>query len=209
MPLILLLIREKMIDVVATLIKYGYFAMDLPPQSNKPILVACNECGKEREASKNHYHPLCNLCAQKGKTVIEETKALISKALQGNTNALGYTHTDEQNARQSAAMKGEKHPNYGKRGEKSPNYKGGKKISKAKDNAKRKRDLDYTILLPFIEGEVGHHVTNEYVIGIPKEVHKKLSGCERKSHRAKVLKWLKANDKKKYEIVLSIFEEKL
>jgi hypothetical protein len=57
--------------------------------------------------------------------------------------------------------------------------------------------------MPLAEGEVGHHVTNEYVIGIPADVHNSIGG-RRKKHRMLVLQWLKANDKKKYKLVLSM-----
>lgn len=74
----------------------------------------------------------------------------------------------------------------------------------AKTKAKRKRDLGYMLLMPIKECEVGHHVTNEYVIGIPEEVHRLLSGHKRRKHRTLVLQWLKVNDKKKYKIVLCL-----
>ena len=54
------------------------------------------------------------------------------------------------------------------------------------------------------QGEVGHHVSNEHVIGIPKEVHLSFSGHKRRKHRTLVLNWLKMHDKKKYKIVLCI-----
>lgn len=73
--------------------------------------------------------------------------------------------------------------------------------------AKRKRDLGYTHIFPVEEGDVGHHFTNECVGGIPAEVHQKLTGGSRKHHRTKVLQWLKANDKKKYKIVLCVLAE--
>jgi hypothetical protein len=87
------------------------------------------------------------------------------------------------------------------RGERHPNYKGGKKIVLNRAAAKRKRDLGYTLLMPLKDGEAGHHVTNEYVIGVPAGVHNGIGGSRRK-HRTRVLQWLKANDKKKYKIVL-------
>lgn len=82
--------------------------------------------------------------------------------------------------------------------------KGGKKVAQARSAAKRKQLLSYTLLLPLREGEVGHHVTNEYVIGIPKDVHEKRCGGGREKHRTKVLLWLKDNDIKKYKSVLCV-----
>jgi hypothetical protein len=126
----------------------------------------------------------------------------------------------------SAALKGEKHPNFGKRGKVASNYIDGlrtedpkeymrlyhKKYLKTingknailKNNAKRRRELGYTLLFSLAPGEVGHHVTNEYVIGIPEDVHVKLSGHSRKKHRRLALLWLKMHDKKKYKLVLCV-----
>lgn len=206
---------------------FGYKVWELKPHSHKLILVACDECGLVRKTSKNNYHPLCNSCAQKGKHLSEDHKAKISASLESNTCALGHTLTEEQKAKQSATMKGktnalgskrteeqkahlstankgENNPNYGKRGEDASNYKGGKKAAVGRYNAKRKRQLGFILLVPLKEGEEGHHVTDEYVIGIPAEVHKRFSGYSRRKHRALVLQWLKVNDKKKYKIVLCI-----
>jgi hypothetical protein len=58
------------------------------------------------------------------------------------------------------------------------------------------------------EGDVWHHVTNEYVIGIPEEIHQQLGG-NRKKHRALILKWLKISDRKKFEIILRILVTRL
>lgn len=86
----------------------------------------------------------------------------------------------------------------------STNYKGGKKLAGKRQNAKR-RHLGFILLTPLKEGEVSHHVTNIYVIGIPKEAHEKCNG-NREGHRRKVLKWLKFNDRRKYSLVIAIFK---
>lgn len=199
----------------ATLEAFEYEVWELSFESEKPILAACELCGDFKVTSKHDYHYLClscslidNKCAfgkkrtkevreklsnmHKGKTASEGTKACMSKAHTGIRNSM-----------------------FGKMGEKNPNYKGGAKersrryrktekgkINIRKRSIKRRRHLEYTLLLPLAEGEVGHHITNEYVIGIPEEVHKKLSGFNRKKHRTKVLQWLKANDTRKYNLVL-------
>lgn len=191
-----------MIDVVATLIKYGYLSIEMLPQSAKPILAACDKCGKMRTTSKNNYHSLCRSCVRKGekhplygKELTKEHKVNISTANKGRT------FTEE-----AKALMSKNHADF--KGEKNGRWVGGKKISKARINAKRQRELGYTLLLPLKDGEEGHHVTDEYVIGIPKEVHNSIGG-RREKHRIRVLKWLKVNDVKKYEIVLSVLEEKL
>jgi hypothetical protein len=178
---------------------FGYYPKDLKSQSNKHILAACDDCGKVRLTTKNGYRSLCPSCAMKGNmrnsgnTATDKTKAKLSAALKGNTNCLGNTATDKTKALMSIAQKGNKNA-----------FRGGKKVVNARKRAKRKRDLGYTLLMPFKKGEDGHHVTNEYVIGVPTEVHRSFNYNSRKKHRTRVLQWLKDNDKKKYKIVLCV-----
>jgi hypothetical protein len=56
--------------------------------------------------------------------------------------------------------------------------------------------------MPLTDGEVGHHVTNEYVIGIPADVHNSIGG-RRQKHRVLVLEWLRSNNKTKYVLAVS------
>jgi hypothetical protein len=81
---------------------FGYYPLKLKPQSEKPILAACDECGITRETSKHQYHALCNSCAKKGRIFTEEHKANISASEKGKKL------TEETKARISAARKGEK-----------------------------------------------------------------------------------------------------
>jgi hypothetical protein len=111
-----------MILEAGTLIEYGYLAMDLPPQSYKPILAACEDCGKVRETKKALYRALC-----------------ISCALKGHKHALGSKRSDKEKREHSDAMKGAKNPFYGKQhteetktvlsvansGENGPTWRGG------------------------------------------------------------------------------------
>jgi hypothetical protein len=124
--------------------------------------------------------------AHKGKILTEEHKRKISEAKKGKTC------TEETKAKISAATSGEK----------NHKYNGEKKVVAARGRSKRKRDLGYTLLMPLKEGEVGHHVTNEHVIGIPKRAHEKLVN-RRQKHRTLILQWLKTHDKKKYYLVSS------
>ena len=50
----------------ATFEAFGYHSCDLKPHSQKPVLAACDECGKVREIGKNGYHVLCRSCVKKG-----------------------------------------------------------------------------------------------------------------------------------------------
>lgn len=83
-------------------------------------------------------------------------------------------------------------------------YRCGKKINNAKKHAK-KRHLGFSLLMPLEEGEVGHHVTDKYVIGVPKGPHEKITG-NREGHRRKVLNWLKINDRRKYTLVVLVLK---
>jgi hypothetical protein len=201
----------------ATFDTFGYEVRNLSPKSTKFVIAVCNDCAKVRTVRRYAYHELCSSCSHKGntsghgnegKTLTKETKALISAANKGKT------FTEEHKKNISAAHKGEKNHMFGKIGIKHHNYKGGKKekykryrktakgkINNAKVHAKRRQCLGYTLLVPLAEGEVGHHFTDEYVIGIPRKVHETLCGYSRKKHRALILKWLKENDPKKYNLI--------
>lgn len=167
----------------ATYEAFGYYPSKLKLQSGKPILAVCELCGEIRISRKCHYHTFCNSCCH-----------ILSGEQKGKNHPMfGKHHTDK-----ARALMSKNHADV--KGENNPSYKYGKKIRKAKSQAKRKRDLGYTILIPLAEGEVGHHITDEYVIGIPKRVHEKFSGISRKNHRALIYEWLKVNDKQKYEL---------
>ena len=88
------------------------------------------------------------------------------------------------------------------KGAKNGRGKDGKKLSTARRNAKRKRQLNFIPVLSQNSGEVWHHFTNEYVIGIPEEAHNKCGG-RRQRHRLLVLEWLRMHDRVKYQIIQS------
>lgn len=54
-----------MIYNIQTFCTYGYWPEDLRPNSTKPIIAACNRCGKVKITTKNRYYDLCLSCAQK------------------------------------------------------------------------------------------------------------------------------------------------
>lgn len=166
----------------------------------------CRECdfksrkgkysGKKSSMFGRHHSERTKVlmsAAHKGRICTEETKALISVGLKGNKNCLGNICAEETKAKIGA----------GNRGEKASNWRGGMKMARARSRSKR-RYLGYTYIYPVKEGECGHHFTNEYVGGIPEEVHQRFSGYGRKKHRTLVLLWLKANDMMKYNLVHGI-----
>jgi hypothetical protein len=199
----------------ATFEAFGYYAIELSLQSAKPILGACELCGKFKVTSKNAYRTLCRSCSailsekhkgknnyMFGKHYLEEYRANMSAALKGKNK--GKVHLKEQNKTHSKVMSSKGNPNYGKRGKDAPNYRDGKKNAQRRARSKRKGQLGYTLLLSLVEGELEHHISNNCIIGIPKRVHEMLSGYSRKKHHALILEWLKATDKTKYEIALYV-----
>ena len=80
-----------------------------------------------------------------------------------------------------------------------------KGVKKGGRRPKGREDLDTDILIPLASGEVKHHITNVDIIGIPEEVHMRLSGQSREIHRKKVMQWLK-QQKVKYEVALKTME---
>lgn len=55
-----------MIDEEATFEKFGYHSYDLPPKTNKKIVVICDECGAVRIVQKANHSNFCPRCVQKG-----------------------------------------------------------------------------------------------------------------------------------------------
>jgi hypothetical protein len=136
----------------ATFEAFGYYASEFKPHSSKPILASCEFCGKFGITTKRGYHTFYHSC---------------SAVLGGKQE--GKQRTEEYKANMSAAHKGKGC------GENNPNWRGGSKITRARGRANHKA-LGYALLMPLAEGEVEHHVTNEYVIGIPAEVYNSIGG---------------------------------
>ena len=182
-----------MIDEEATKEVFGYSVSKMRPERGELIIASCELCGKFKVVARYGYRTFCFSCLEKltpnwNKGRCPQCRKLFRCIMSEIQKGKGeYCCQRCYNTAHS-----------------SP-----KKVAVSGKNNANSRGLCYVLLLPLGKGEVGHHVTSEHVIGVPAEVHEKLSGGGREKHRAKVLKWLKANDKKKYEIVLSIFEEKL
>jgi len=208
---------DKMILEDATYEAYDYYPRELSHGSGKPIIAVCTQCGKETVTSKDHYRCFCSSCSHtlgevhKGKCLTEDHKEKIRESHKGTKNPnFGKQYTNKEKQKLSESHKGSHHSKDTKlkigkahKGEKAYNYKGGKRLAQKRTDAKR-RKLGSTFLLPLNPGEVGHHVTDEYVIGIPSEVHRRFGGYERERHRALVLQWLKVNDYRKYNLVLEV-----
>ena len=46
--------------------KFEYYSRELPPKSNKKIIVACEDCGEIRVIAKQNYRTFCRACSFKG-----------------------------------------------------------------------------------------------------------------------------------------------
>jgi hypothetical protein len=196
---------------------YGYYPKDLMQRSSKPVLATCNNCRKIRTTSKHDYRSHCRSCAMKGNNNAfgsirsNDVREKISIANRGNTYCLGRVLSEATKRKLSILNTGSLHPRWDggrTREERNAIAAAYRKTPKGRITTekalKRWRQLGYNIILPVEEGEVGHHITNEYVIGIPEEVHKGFGGYKREKHRTLVLQWLKTNDKRKYNKVLCV-----
>ena len=197
----------------ATFEAFGYYPKDLSYGSSKRILVVCDGCGEGQLIRKNHYWSLCKSCSKSsemnpmfGTEFTVEHKHKLAKAHIGRSGwNKGKTTPDNVKRKISESEKGErtgpKNPMFGKTCDKNPTWKGGMKLSRARSHSKRKQ-LGFIPVLSQNSGEVWHHFTNEYVIGIPEEAHNKCGG-RRQRHRLLVLEWLRTHDRVKYLIIQS------
>ena len=85
--------------------KFGYYPRDLTHKSHKKILVACDDCGKIREARKDGYSDLCKNCVKKLKHLSEETRKKLSEAQEGNKHNFGKHLSEETRKKLSEALK--------------------------------------------------------------------------------------------------------
>lgn len=102
-----------------TLIVFGYTSDEWAPKSEKPIIVACDECEEIRASSKKAYRALCYSCAiktpevrhrrseaQKNRPPITETtRAKHSDRMKGNNYRKGKCDTDETRCKKSESAK--------------------------------------------------------------------------------------------------------
>lgn len=113
-----------------------------------------------------------------GRCTSEETKKKQSDAHKGERNYLyGKHRSDDVKKKISDANKGENHGMYGVKGEGSPLWKGGQKMTNARNHNKRNRELGFTPLNEWeanILGFEGHHMDKEHVMYIPYKLHKNI-----------------------------------
>lgn len=139
---------------------------------------------------------LCGSCIQKGekgywcdKKMSESSNDKKRKIMTGNTNCLGCTHSKE-----SAAKQGAKKENHW-------NWKGGFHI---------RRNLVFhdILIIPMkvIEEDwnkkcVKHHITDNFCVPTPEDIHVALSNPDREQHRALVEEWWRQVD---YDVFFQI-----
>lgn len=88
-----------------TLIVFRYTSDDLAPQSHKPVIAACDECGVIREVMKGKYRDMCPKCAHR----TSEFRTTLSEVAKNRPPI-----SEETREKLSAASTGEKNPMYGK-----------------------------------------------------------------------------------------------
>lgn len=158
-----------MIDEQETRLQFGYYSESLSHGSDKKVYAICEGCGNRRIMKFYSYvktHGRCNSCAKSGKNhpmfgkhPTEETKDKISKANSGENHPMfGQT--------------GENNPMFGKTGKNNPHWKGGKKLSRARNSAKRRELFGFIPHNKPQNNFHGHHLDFNHVIFIPVELHR-------------------------------------
>ena len=105
---------EKMVILEEeTYNRFGYYPSDLTQCSGKPILAACDDCGKIRKTAKHDYRAFCPSCVSKGNRHSNYGKHLSKETRKKISNS-----------------------NKNKKGEKSSNWKGGLVKRKCKECGK-------------------------------------------------------------------------
>jgi hypothetical protein len=179
-----------LIDEKKTLELFGYRIKNLPHSSTKKVLRICDACKEERLVEYRKHTNLCHACSCKTK----EYKLKQSKNSSGKNNGMyNKHHTKETKLKMSKSKEnmynGNKNPMYGKHhteetkrkqsesllGEKSPCWKGGRKLSKAKTEAKRRKLFGFISHNKPQKDFHGHHIDFNHVIFIPKELHMSIS----------------------------------
>jgi hypothetical protein len=100
--------------------------------------------------------------ARKGKHLSLKTRRKMSK---NNCRYWKGKHLPEKTKRKMRAAAS--HP----KGEKSPFYKGGRKATKARERAFRRKLGGITLNTAF-KGSEGHHIDRQHIVFIPKELHR-------------------------------------
>lgn len=115
--------------------QFGYYPSDLSPHSGKKILVACDDCGRIREVSKQNYvrnrTPFCKSCAKKGKRHPKWQGGLVKRICEtcGKEFDVEVSEINRGFGRScspSCARKGKNNPMFGMKGENCPVWKGGR-----------------------------------------------------------------------------------
>jgi hypothetical protein len=120
-----------------------------------------------------------------GKHHSEETKKKMSESLSGKNNPMfGRYQSDETRQKLSEVRKGKHYPKLSEamkgkivpKGEDNPCWKGGARASHSRRKSKR-RSLGFIPQNKFFEGAEAHHLDNERVLFIPKELHGSIKHC--------------------------------
>ena len=176
---------------------YGYISTDLLPKSDKPIVVMCDKCGRERIISKKantlakNQDQLCQSCrslGNKSRTGQKMSKEEIEKhrlASIGNKSRTGQKASKEEIEKHRKAMIGNKHnlghtltPEQSERKSASiqhQDYDAGEWTGWADKTQPHLTPIHKCIQLnERFEESNGHHIMESVVIFIPSDLHRNL-----------------------------------
>ena len=142
----------------------------------------CIDCGKK--LSKNPKAKRCGSCAQKINMLKLHKEGIAGGFKKSHTLSdgkknpfFGKHHTEKTKEKLSTSKKEyymeypEKHPWLGKNhsGRNNPNWRGGRDVY-----LRRRRGLGFIPLNDWFPGCEAHHIDKEFVIHIPKEMHRSI-----------------------------------
>jgi len=117
-----------------------------------------SEAHKEQHPSEETKRKISETL--KGRPLLEETKRKLSEALKGIKRSEETKRKISEKAKQ-------------KIGDKNSQWKGGEKLRYARQRSKR-RMLGFKPLNESFKGDEGHHLNNELVLFVPKELHRSI-----------------------------------
>lgn len=121
---------------------------------------------------------------RKGITLSQKTKDKISKSV--SIIRTGTHHTQQTKDKISTSETGK----FVEKGEDSKNWKGGHEASERRSDLSRLGFNEATPLNEWMPGTERHHITNHYIVYIPRKIHRQFYGYKREEHRRKVMEVL-------------------
>lgn len=142
-----------------------------PMKGRKQTQKARDKCSASMEGKQNRL----------GQKQTEREKLNHGISMKGKQNRLGTHQSEEARIKIGKAQIGNQHGfkkglaswNSGFIGEKNPGWKGGYEATRRRSEEKR-RQLGYIPLNDWFIGCEGHHIDKEFIIYVPKEMHRSI-----------------------------------